>query len=155
MVHPKRLLLGLALLGALSTSCQSTKHSDDMMRITAHGKEWFEAYRQRDYDAIADLHAPYARLFAPHTPAVNGVDAIRETWLMLVEQFGMDGTWGPDEIVVSRSGDMAYVTGTFDLTWATPEGKVEDRGKYLEVWRKFDGEWKVCVDMFNSDLPMP
>jgi ketosteroid isomerase-like protein len=33
---------------------------------------------------------------------------------------------------------------------------VEDRGKYLEIWkRQADGSWKVALDIFNSDLPLP
>jgi ketosteroid isomerase-like protein len=32
---------------------------------------------------------------------------------------------------------------------------VNDRGKYLEVWKKqADGTWKCVMDMWNSDLPL-
>jgi len=31
-----------------------------------------------------------------------------------------------------------------------------DRGKYVAVWKKqADGNWKVAVDTWNTDLPCP
>lgn len=31
-----------------------------------------------------------------------------------------------------------------------------DRGKYLQIWRRENGEWRIAVDIFNSDLvPQP
>src|SRR5437764_11143066 len=31
-----------------------------------------------------------------------------------------------------------------------------DRGKYVAVWKKqADGNWKVAVDTWNTDLPFP
>jgi len=33
---------------------------------------------------------------------------------------------------------------------------IEDRGKYLTIWRKqADGSWMVHRGTFNSDLPLP
>jgi hypothetical protein len=32
---------------------------------------------------------------------------------------------------------------------------VRDRGKYVVVWRKVRGDWKVAADIFNSDGPPP
>ena len=60
---------------------------------------------------------------------------------------------GPVE--VARSGDLAYVTGTYELSETDAKGKpMTDKGKYLEVWKKqVDGNWKCVIDMFNSDLP--
>ncbi len=38
---------------------------------------------------------------------------------------------------VSRSGDLAYVVGTYKLSMKDPAGKaIDDRGKLLEVWQK-------------------
>jgi len=30
-----------------------------------------------------------------------------------------------------------------------------DKGKYIVIWKKVDGEWKYYRDIFNSDLPIP
>jgi ketosteroid isomerase-like protein len=41
------------------------------------------------------------------------------------------------------------------VTLNDPTGKpVNDRGKFLEVWKKqADGKWKCTMDIWNSDLP--
>ena len=59
---------------------------------------------------------------------------------------GFDLSFAPEQIVVSSSGDMAMDRGTYRLGPET--------GKYVVVWRKVDGDWKVAADIFNSDNPV-
>ncbi len=58
---------------------------------------------------------------------------------------------------VARSGELAYLNGTYELTMNDASGKpANDRGKYVEVWKKqADGAWKCVADIWNSDLPAP
>jgi ketosteroid isomerase-like protein len=58
-------------------------------------------------------------------------------------------------VEVAKSGDLACLSGTYELTMNDPGGKpVSDRGKYVEVWEKqADGKWKCGTDIWNSDLP--
>jgi ketosteroid isomerase-like protein len=66
-------------------------------------------------------------------------------------------SWKTSKVEVARSGDMAYLTGTSEVITKDPSGKpVNDRGKYLSVWKKRSGgTWKTVVDIWNSDLPLP
>jgi ketosteroid isomerase-like protein len=43
---------------------------------------------------------------------------------------------------------MAYDYGTASMTF--PDGAVQSM-KYLVVWVREDGEWKVAADMFNAN----
>ena len=62
-------------------------------------------------------------------------------------------TFEPQRIDVSRSGDLAIDRGTYRLT-GNPNGQqLDDSGKFIEVWRKTGGEWKVAANIFNSDRP--
>jgi len=56
---------------------------------------------------------------------------------------------------VAQSGDLAFSSGAYEVTLNDPTGKpVNDRGKFLEVWKKqADGKWKCTMDIWNSDLP--
>ena len=67
----------------------------------------------------------------------------------------ISGGWIPTRVEVAKSGDMAYVSGTYTFDFKDASGKtVKDRGKYLEVWeRQPDGSWKCSADTWNSDLP--
>jgi ketosteroid isomerase-like protein len=36
----------------------------------------------------------------------------------------------------------------------TKDGKQLDKGKYIVLWKKEDGKWKLHRDISNSDLPL-
>ncbi|MGH7983124.1 MAG: YybH family protein, partial [Candidatus Udaeobacter sp.] len=79
------------------------------------------------------------------------------TWKDLLASPGVAISWKTAKVEVARSGDLAYTTGTYELTMNDASGKpINDRGKYVEVWKKqADGKWKVVADIWNSDLPLP
>ncbi len=58
---------------------------------------------------------------------------------------------------VARSGEIGYVSGTWQFTVNDPARKpATDRGKFVEVLKKqADGTWKCTTDIWNSDLPLP
>ena len=64
-------------------------------------------------------------------------------------------SWKATRVEVAKSGDMAYLSGTYEVTMSDAGGKpVSDHGKYLEVWEKqADGKWKCGADGWSSDLP--
>jgi ketosteroid isomerase-like protein len=62
-------------------------------------------------------------------------------------------TWTPTLIRVANAGDLAYDLGTYTFSFDGPDGKVTDTGKYVTVWTKVDGQWKIAADIGNSDLP--
>ena len=51
---------------------------------------------------------------------------------------------------VAAAGDMGHHVGTYEITAG---GEVVDRGKFTEIWRRQDGEWKMAADIWNSDMP--
>jgi ketosteroid isomerase-like protein len=58
-----------------------------------------------------------------------------------------------DDDVVARSGDLAYETGTYEVTMSGPDGEpASQHGHYVVVWEKTDdGSWKAVVDAPVSD----
>jgi ketosteroid isomerase-like protein len=60
-------------------------------------------------------------------------------------------------VEVTELGDTAYEVGSYTMK-LQPAGAavVNDNGKYVVIWnRQGDGSWKLAVDIWNSDLPMP
>jgi len=49
---------------------------------------------------------------------------------------------------------MAYDIETYQLNFDSDKGPVKDVGKYVVVWTKVGTDWKVAVDIFDSDGPM-
>ena len=166
--HPRRVILGggIALLLLASAGCGERQPPIDG---TAHGqtsaeaevevirglsRQWAEADSMRDVARAVMFYAPEAVEMASNTPIVKGRDAIQrwyESWLLDPKNRIEFAT---EAIEVAGAGDLAYERGTYRFFTKTESGEDEDVGKYLTVWRKIDGQWKVLADMANSDRPI-
>ncbi|ANK85501.1 MULTISPECIES: YybH family protein [unclassified Rhizobium] len=105
----------------------------------------------QDADAIKQLYAGDAVLMAPGEKAVVGNDGIGARW---ARQFGLQDlkfSLRTEQLIVSASGDLAHDRGTYDFAAPLPQGPIKDTGKYVLVWQKIDGQWKIIADIFNSD----
>src|SRR4029077_3697259 len=77
-------------------------------------------------------------------------DGIRNLWKGFLDSL-TNISWKTTRVEVSKSGDMACLIGTYEMTM---KDGTKDKGKYCEVWeKKADEKWKVATDMFSSDLP--
>ena len=126
-------------------------------RIRELDRAWVAAVAKKDAAAVAELYAEDGRLMPPNAEAAVGRRAVEETWGQLFKLPGFSLTFEPHHIEVAEAGDMAYDVGTYSLS-LTPgggAGRVQDRGKYLVVWQKVGGDWKVKADMFNSNSAPP
>ena len=125
----------------------------DELAIRGHVDRWLQLVSAKDAAGIAELYSEDGAVMPPNAPIGQGRAAIQQTWASMMRMPGFGLTFVPEQIVVSSSGDMALDRGTYSLTIA-PEGTTQtDTGKYVVVWRKISGEWKVAADIFNSDLP--
>ena len=142
------LLMGLSTL-SLSLAV------DDSEKIEAINTQWVKAFEQRDFQSMQALFTQDSLLLLPNEPAVEGLKAVVEVWKNWAEFNNVEITWGANRIDISSSGDMAYDYGWYTFAFDSEDGPVEDKGKYIVVWKKTGGAWKVAADIFNTDLPLP
>jgi ketosteroid isomerase-like protein len=118
--------------------------------------QWSQAAGAKDVDKTVSFYSDDAIVLPPNAPALTTKEAIRNTWKELLGSV-TSISWKATRVEVAKSGDMAYITGTYEMTMKDASGSAaNDRGKYLEVWEKqADGNWKCGADMFSSDLPAP
>jgi uncharacterized protein (TIGR02246 family) len=121
--------------------------------IRAGVARWVELIKARDSDGIAELYAADAMAMPPNQPIVSGREAIREFWRATVQIPELELTFEPQSIDVADSGDFAIDRGTYRLRGKPNGQQLDDTGKFIEVWRKVGGEWKVAANIFNSDKP--
>ena len=150
---------GVALIG-LTVACQQAPvdtRAADESAIRNEDTQWSKAAGAKDAEGAVSYYTEDAAVMPPNAPIATGKEAIRGFWKSMVASPGFAVAWKATKVDVARSGDLAYVIGTYELTLNDATGKpVNDRGKYVEVWRKqADGKWKVVADMFNSDLAPP
>jgi uncharacterized protein (TIGR02246 family) len=138
----------LAWTGCASTGGQADAQSQ-ILRLDA---EWSRAAQDRDVDRVVSFWAEDAMVFPPGSPAVAGKTAIREFVAKSFQTPGFGISWKTTNVVVSRSGDMAYTTGTNRVTFSGPDGRqVTVEGKAVAVWRREkDGGWKCVIDIWND-----
>jgi len=106
-------------------------------------------------DGTVAHYADDAAFLAPNAPATSGKTAIRAAWTDLLKSPGLSLSFGPTAVRIAHASDMAYEIGTYTMGLDAPGGRVEDEGKYVVVWTRVGGDWKVAADIFNSNRPAP
>jgi ketosteroid isomerase-like protein len=56
-------------------------------------------------------------------------------------------------IELEAHGDTANEIGAYTLR--AGDGGVLDQGKYVVIWKREGGQWKLHRDIWNSSLPAP
>ena len=148
-----------AALLAILPACQRPvdQSATAAAAVLAADSAWSASFVKRDMTAYLGFVDSTASVQPPNTPAVTGHKAIQGLVASYFALPGLNGTWHPVAAHASRSGDVAYSSGTCDISWKDPKGKpMTERGKYIYVWRKAgDGNWKMVLESFSSDAPPP
>ncbi len=146
-------LFGVTLI-LLCVVCAASA-GDDEGQIKAKSKAWDEAFNAGDAKALAALYAPDAMMLPPNAEPVKGRKSIEEFFAAgFIE--GGKGKLEIQEVLepeVLVQGDLAYSLGRFTIL--DVDGKVVDRGKYVAIWKRADGQWRVYRDILNTSLPKP
>src|SRR5262245_34929531 len=117
--------------------------------------QWSAAAGAKDVEKTVSFYSEDAIVMPPNASADTTKEAIRKGWKDLLASPGLTISWRTTKVEVAKSGDLACLSGTYELTMNDPSGKpINDHGKYVEVWEKqADGKWKCGTDIWNSDLP--
>ena len=110
-----------------------------------------EAFRRKDADQIAAGFTADGRFMAPTAPNAVGRAALAAHWRQMMALPNVAARWATSYVEAARSGELAYEIGTYELGFDLDGGRFEDQGKYVVVWRKEDGAWKIAADAINSD----
>jgi uncharacterized protein (TIGR02246 family) len=118
--------------------------------------QWSATAGAKDIEKTVSFYSEDAVVMPPNASVATTKEAIRKVWQDLLASPGLVISWKTTKVEVAKSGDLACLSGTYDLTMNDASGKpVDDHGKYVEVWEKqADGKWKCGTDIWNSDLPV-
>jgi uncharacterized protein (TIGR02246 family) len=149
------LALVLFTSGCSQQSSQDTRAADESA-VKETDEQWSKAAMANDLDGTVAYYSDDASILPPNAPIATGKPAIRAVWASMLNPH-VTVSWQVTKADAARSGELAYVTGVYQIAAKDAEGKAqEDRGKLVEVWKKqADGKWKVVTDIFNSDVPLP
>lgn len=110
------------------------------------------AIRNKDVDKILTLFSLDGVMMQPAKTIIIGAQDIRKKY----ESDFADTSYvlntfsgAIDLIDVSVSGDLAYVRGNNRYNIKTATGIVERTEKWIDVWKKIDGQWKCVAGIWN------
>jgi len=148
---------GWMIVASLFVGCGATPVDTrgDEATIRSLDTEWVKAAQAKSVDQWVAFYSDDAAVLPANEPMATDKASVRKSVSGLLGLPGVDLSWQPTRVEVARAGDIAYVYGTYRLSFEESPGKrSEDRGKIVEIWKKQDGgSWKCIVDTWNSDLP--
>lgn len=107
-----------------------------------------QAFTRHDVAAVVALFTDDAQILTQHGPAVAGREGI--------EQYFKDSmtpvaSYDTDTEMTLVSGDLAVEQGRYRVRNIRRGLDVEE-GKYVHVWRRAGGDWKLYRIIYNTDV---
>lgn len=141
--------MALLLVGFLAIGPALADHPKH--EIDALNSQWVAAFKAGDFATIESLMAPDALLLAPGAPPVQGAKAVADIWKGWGELTNVAISFSAALVEASDSGDLAYDYGAYTFAFDGDKGPYLENGKYIVVWKKIDGAWRVAADIFNNN----
>jgi len=113
------------------------------------------AFNAKDPAKAAALYSTTAAVMPPNKPLMRGRKFVEQYY---VDRFA-EGASNLELTAVDVSGQatLAYATGDYRLTLMPAQGQPArlDRGKFMWIFRKQNGQWLIEYVIFSSDFVTP
>jgi uncharacterized protein (TIGR02246 family) len=146
-----RLTFACSLIVVTASVCLSQKTYADGVRsdIDAANAQFTAAAAKGDGAGLAALYAADGQVLPAGSDPIKGKEAIQKFWQGALDS-GIAEV-GLTTVDLFGRGPTATEVGQYELR--DKAGKVLDHGKYIVVWRKQGGKWKLLRDMFSTNVP--
>ena len=143
--------ISVLLIGCLIFSSCNQAPLDATSEISEANKVFMESFNSGDMKAVAQHYTEDAKLFPANSEIVTGKETIEAFWSgamsMGVKKVLLETT------TAESFGNTAIEEGKYTLY---TEGEIVlDKGKYIVVWEKVNGQWLLDRDIWNTSNPLP
>jgi len=117
--------------------------------IAAANENFMNTFNRGDGEGMGALYTEKGQLLPPNSDFVSGQPAISAFW-----QGAMDmgiKTAKLETVELEAQGDAVFEVGKYTL--GGEGGSQIDSGKFIVVWKKEGGKWKLHRDIWNSSIP--
>jgi len=117
--------------------------------IEAANKEFMALVAAGDSVGLANFYTEDAKFMNAGNPAVSGRKNIQSAMSGIIKSgitrvdLRLIDLWGTDELLVEE-GELSLFVGTTNV----------GEEKYIVVWKREGGKWKLFRDIFNTNLPL-
>jgi uncharacterized protein (TIGR02246 family) len=141
----------LALAAVVLAGAAVSAAEDVRAAIETNNKAFSAAVARGDAAAVAALYTSTAQALPPGGEIARGRDAIQKAFQGMIDAGATDLTLSTLE--VEAHGDTAHEVGTWALK--AKDGAALDNGKFIVIWKKEAGQWRLHRDIWNSSTPPP
>jgi len=129
---------------ALTLSAFAQKSDGTTKSLINAEKDFAKSIAKKgDKEAYIDYSSANTLVFRP-----NPVNA--KTFYAGQTRSNNEMTWTPNFAKVSRSGDLGFTTGPYEVV-----GTEKKYGQYLSIWKAENGTWKLAIDLgTESNKPL-
>ena len=136
-----------------TTSSDSTTTFDlsaARKEIESDNAKFMEDVKKGDTNALAGHYHSEGRLMLSNGPSLANKD-ISSGWGSFARAGGRDLKLTTDDV----DGDENFLIETGSYEMVGENNQTLDKGKYVVVWKKENGKWKIYRDIANSNNPPP
>jgi len=148
------LFVCISLIGCNTAPKVDILAETDAIRILED--QWTAALQSSDAEKIISFYAADAVSMSSNKPIITGLEAIANKIRsdLADTTFNFNTYKGTvDAVEISTAGDLAYARGHDEISMKTKDGIVKEEGKWVDIWKKIDGQWKVVVSIGSSNQP--
>jgi uncharacterized protein (TIGR02246 family) len=117
--------------------------------IDTVNKRLAQAVQEGDAAAAASLYTEDGKFLAPNADFFSGREAIQGFFQGAIDG-GIKGL-NLSTLELEVQDDTAHEVGTYELI--ADGGAVADSGKFIVIWKRVDGSWRLHRDMINTSRP--
>ena len=149
----KKLFLTCAAILIAVSQLYAQVEDEMKAKFNELNKKFSKMMLDNDLEGMLSYYSENPISMPSYQPMLRSLDAMRESHKqqhemgMKITAFELTAT----DVIVE--GNIAVEIGTYTISMDMEEmGAMDDHGKYMNVWEKQGGDWKLRADMWNTDM---
>lgn len=128
---------------------RETETLSDTEIIKKNSLAFSKAYMDGDIDGLVNMYTEDGKILPNNRKIMSGKTDLKSYWTIPEGVKIVLHKATPSEIRIEN--DIAYDYGYYEGKTLTKDLKeVPWKGKYVIIWKKIDGDWKIYLDIWNS-----
>ncbi len=128
---------------------KNENEKSDLDIIKENSVKFSKAYMDGDVDTLVSLYTDDGMIFPNNRKILSGKKLLESYWTLPEDVKTLHHKVTAEEIIIEN--DTAYDYGYYEGKTLTKDNKeVSWQGKYVIVWKKIDGDWKIYLDIWNN-----
>lgn len=120
--------------------------SDVLEEIRSANQNFEKTFARGDAEGMGSLYTSDGVLLPPGAGILEGSTAIQNFWQTVMDM-GIKGAH-LETLEVQPEGETAIEMGRYELGGV--DGERIDQGKYIVIWKRQEGNWKLHKDIWNT-----